>query len=160
MNIDKYIENYYVESRGPWLNFLSRALQCDFSAEDVLHNSFEAAIKYKDTYKGEEKDFAAWFSRILFNQLSLYRRKRSGFGYNEPDIFLEAEDLIYTLENYSDVSRKTEALPIAEHREVVNLFFIQGYSCREINTITNYSLSHIKLIVKRFRDDLRPTLRS
>jgi RNA polymerase sigma factor (sigma-70 family) len=148
---NKAIEEHYILNKRKLLNqyrFLGD------SAEDVVHEAYERAIRYYQSFNGE--DFDRWFSTIIRNSMRDYRRQE----YNMPEEeILDEYDHIGSYCSGFDLSmireiNKEIGLKADNHREVLNLYFNLGYSYKDIAAVTDNTYFNSYRIVSRFKEEL------
>ncbi len=105
-------------------------------AQDLLHDGFMIIFDKISSFKGEGS-FEGWMKRIMINHSLAYLRQLS----KERDLFTDSHDSIDTLEeqdvddapviSLDKVLRLLNRLPDG-CRTVFNLYYIEGYSHKEI----------------------------
>lgn len=127
-------------------------------AEDAIHLACERALRWHSSFDGT-KSFDKWFYSILNNAVfSIINEERRGGVKVE---YKEEFDLGYKPDKMSfDIVRKVEAL-IDEldspKRDVARLYFLQGYTPRDICQIVDMSNNAIRQFIKRYRKVLEET---
>lgn len=132
------LEQYYRENFDTLVKRLGRIQGGVMAAEDVVHNAFERAIKYYESFN-EESDFERWFSIILSNALKRHQNDVRNQGVTKS--IEESEDEIEPI--IPDDIRpilKDEVKRLAQdktgtRKEVLRLTFEFGYKPSEIVTI-------------------------
>jgi len=122
-------------------------------AEDILQ---ETLIKYLETTQGFESDAhkKAWLLRVAANLSKNridYNRIRQTDELEETLVMDEREDLSFVW----DAVKK---LP-SKYREVIHLFYHEGYQTKEISKILSRNESSVRSDLKRGRDKLKDLLR-
>lgn len=130
---------------------MTRITGSDAAAEDIVHDAFERAMKYIDTYQTDQ-ELSHWFTLILRNSFRDYLRAERGISSDELDefdhegarcdgvirkIWGEIEDLINT---------HTDA-----QKDILTLHFLKDYSAVDISRFTEHSLSNVYQVINRFR---------
>ena len=141
-------------------NFNRLVLRFQFSAgsiqaaEDIVHDAYERALKYASSFSGDR--FEGWFYTILRNSLRDYMKAEK--GYSESTDIDEYDHVGSYCEGYSNkvweelnslIEKKSEA-----HAEVLNLYFYQGYSYKDISNVTDNTYFNAYRIVERFKEEL------
>lgn len=124
---------------------------CD--AEDILQ---EALIKYMQAAPDfvSEAHERAWLLRVASNLSKnkiQYNRLRETDELEETLLAEEAEDLAFIWE-------AVKSLPVPM-REVIHLFYREGYSTKEISRIIDRKESSVRSDLKRGRDRLKKILK-
>ncbi len=137
--------------------FIKMGLQKDIS-QDMTQNLFYRMIKYRNTYK-EGNSVKSWIYQIARNIQSDYHKQRR-----------RSEDLLINTENYpEEIISETDYLQEEDYerldraimslnetqRELIVLSRYQGLKYEEISSITNQSVSAIKVAVHRAIRQLR-----
>ena len=138
-NRDRLVKRYYFLGDG---------------AEDVVQDAYERAIRYASSFKGDE--FNKWFNTILRNSMRDYRRMEMGRQEDEEvDEYDHVGSECSGFENkmwgeiFALIEQKSES-----HAEVLNLYFGQGYSYKDISAVTEHTYFNAYRIVSRFKEEL------
>lgn len=131
-------ELYRLYSRAMF-NTALRILSDKAEAEDVLQESFLAAFRNLDQYRGEAT-FGAWLKRIVVNQSLTVLKKRMEFSFTEdldqlPDELLLESPTAFPY-SISQVTKAIKMLPDG-YRTVLSLYLVEGYDHSEISEILN-----------------------
>lgn len=150
----------------PWSEFLGEHYKTNKSklmnryrflgpgAEDVIHDSYERAIRYANSFNGEE--FDKWFNTILRNSMRDYRRMELNRPEEED---LDEFDHIGVIcsgvsdRTWNEIVRQIERKP-DNHKEVLLLYFTKGYSYKDIAAVTDNTYFNAYRIVERFMEEL------
>lgn len=126
-------------------------------AEDVFQEVFLRLVRYVETLKGEEH-VKPWLIRVTINcchkQYNSAWRKKSVSMADEQF----AEEVVVKDEEVEDVLEACWELPEAQ-RIVIHLFYLEGYSVRDISQLLDQSESAIKTRLSRARETLRTLLK-
>lgn len=127
-----------------------RIIKDSDDSQDIVQESFIAAFENLKTFKGESK-FSTWLYRIVANKALAMKNKQKYFDevedqgqqddeYNE-EIDLRNENLV------------KQALNILNDKErmVIDFFYYQDQSIKEISQITQSSEANVKVILHRAR---------
>lgn len=127
-------------------------------AKDVVQNAFVQAYKSLRSFKQESK-FSTWFYRIVVNESLKFIRKnnknKSTRLTNENEhlhasISNEAYEKLDLLDKRKEI-QKALILMKPKERLILELFYLQEYKLSEIETITGFSTSNIKVLLHRAR---------
>jgi RNA polymerase sigma-70 factor, ECF subfamily len=102
----------------------------------------------------------AWLFRILFN--SFYAQGRKHLTAPPVVSFDSASELSsadHSVSDSMDVARALNALPI-EHRMVLTLGIVEGFTCREMADILSLPIGTVMSRLSRARESLRAQLTS
>lgn len=148
------IKEYYEKNRKRHVNAINKIVNNYSTAEDIVQDAFLKAIVCINNYNENKGRFRDWFSRILYNTLCDFLKK-------EPELFSEdylnqqeKQYIDYTviIDNFNSFIK---SMDFKDHKQVLILFFIKGYSYKEIMNITGKSYNQIEYICKNFRQDVR-----
>lgn len=125
-------------------------------ADDVAQESYIKAYLSCDTFSNSEK-FNAWIFKIGYNTFINHKRgERLTVGYeNAKEI--TAHDRADSSFAYQDLYEALNEIP-AKERTSVLLFYMQGYSIKEIAEIQDTSQDAVKQHLSRGRNHLRNIL--
>lgn len=155
----KEIEQLYKENRKRYVNLMSSILRGDrAAAEDVVQEAFTRALYFQGTFNPERGKLKTWFNTIMFNALRDIQREMRGYP-SEDSANFSSEDV----EHFTDFKEQPEKMLFLEykianvnnprHKRILELFFLLGYSAREISQVEEgVSISNVTTVVSRFRD--------
>jgi len=157
-NIINRIEEHYRANRRTYVQRFSRPTGTMWAAEDVVQTTYERAIRYAASYRGEQS-LEAWIWRIARNALIDWLNEERGVQYEEFDEFqFEAPKLIDTSALYLSV----ESWIQEENEDVVpllELHFLQGYTIKDVYQCNKYTYPNTRKIIQRFRSKVRERLK-
>ena len=125
-------------------------------AVEVLNDGFMKVFSNISQYD-TDRNFTAWFRRILINTAINYHKKTIKHNHQELD---EAPADLGQRQNalddlsYQEMILLVQALPLA-YRTVFNLYVIEGYTHEEIATMLTISVGTSKSNLSRARAHLR-----
>lgn len=122
-------------------------------AEDILQETLLKLIRNQPAFESEEHQ-KAWLMRVAIN-LCKNKLKSSWFKTVAIPEHYEAEALS---EEESDVLTVVNELPL-KYREVVHLFYYEGYSTIEIASILDKKEATIRSLLHRARKQLEKSLK-
>ncbi len=140
------------------LGICRRYIQDLYTAEDIVHDSFIAAIQ-KNEQLNDEKALFAWLKKIVVNNALQYIRKHSKDTFvtiepsEIPDTYSEMNHHLLEEKNVfiydftsEELLSSIDSLP-PHHKSVFNLYFIENHSHAEISGLlgitVNTSKSHL-----------------
>ena len=128
-------------------------------AVEVLNDGFMKVFSHISQYD-TDKNFTAWFRRILINTAINYHKKNIKHHHlgleklpESPGLQQSALDEL----SYQEMILLIQKLPLA-YRTVFNLYVIEGYSHEEIGTMLNISVGTSKSNLSRARAHLKSRL--
>ena len=151
-------QKIYLDHSPKLLGICRRYIPDIFAAEDIVHDSFIAAIQKKAQLK-DEKAIFGWLKIIVVNNALQYLRKQSKetiLNKETPEIhdnhaemeqnFLEEKHILAYDFTREQLLQSIDSLP-SHHKSVFNLYFIENYSHAEISKSleipVNTSKSHL-----------------
>ncbi len=158
----KFIEDYYVDNFRRKVKLISRILRGDLaSAEDVVQEAFARAIRFYPTYDDKRGTIDKWFNSIMFNALHDMQKNPNGVTQTSPEVLsvgdtLEGVNLTHSPDLNNYILSHIEEVENEKHKRILELFFILGYTSKEISQIeTKTSQTNVTTLVMRFRDKLK-----
>lgn len=150
------VEKLYIKTKKAKEKLMSRILRGDYSAaEDVVQEAFTRAWQFYPSFNPNIGTLDTWFNSILFNSLRDYQREMRGEPASQA-CEICPEDIITS--NKLDpvvLVAKIEQVTNHKHRRVLDLFFVMGYTSKEISQIEEgISVSNVTTIVNRFRKEI------
>ena len=120
-------------------------------AEDIMQEAFMALIKKAPIFN-EEEHLKAWLIRVAVNK----SKNRLKAAKQRRECALSAADGPYT-DAYSEVFDEIMKLPEAD-RATVYLFYIEGYSAKEIAKLLGKTKNSVFMRLTRAREKLKQFL--
>lgn len=126
------------------------------NSEDIVQEAFARALQYFPTFDGRVP-FENWFSRILQNSFRQFKTDEKNYGMNMSNedadvpcpVCLENKRLVHDVKQYiMNSSPKNE-------REILQLYYIKGYSFQDIVRITDEKYRRVNYVVYKFNDTIR-----
>jgi RNA polymerase sigma factor (sigma-70 family) len=148
------IEQFYKENYNLLVKRLTRRAGNPENAEDVLQDAFERALKYHKSFNPERQEIGAWFNTIMNNVLVRHQREQMQGGATIPyDEFAHEESYECTAEIKSQVESILGHMYKKEEdaKNVLHLYFINGFRMFEIREITSVPYSTIQMMIHRFK---------
>ncbi|MBQ7918726.1 MAG: sigma-70 family RNA polymerase sigma factor [Lachnospiraceae bacterium] len=127
-------------------------LRNDEDCADAIQSAILNAFDKLDTLK-QKKYFTTWLTRILINECyQIIRSRREQVSY---------EDYMEKQESPQENGEVYEAVMELEeiYRMPVVLYYIEGYSVKEVASILEISVSNVKVRLSRARNMLRDILK-
>ena len=154
MDIVQRIEEHYLANRRMYVQRFSRPTGTMWAAEDVVQTTYERALRYAASYRGEQT-LDAWIGRIARNSLIDHLNSERGLIHEEFDEFkFEAPKSIDTSALFLSVEKW-----IGEENEdiqpLLELHFLKGYTATEVYQCNRYTYPNVKKILQRFRDKVK-----
>ena len=119
-------------------------------AEDAWQNVFLKLFKAKHLWNKPHEELRKWLVTVTLNECRDIKRKL--FRRNHYDI--DELEVSYTEDFNKDLVHETRRLP-AKYREVIELFYFEGYSIGEISDILSEKENTVKSRLKRGRELLK-----
>lgn len=154
MTRNEIIELHYKKNFSTLVKKFYRAAGSTHGAEDIVHDAYERALKYYS--EDHIKDFDPWFSVVLRNSLRDFKRAERGYSedvevdeYDHVGAYCSGLSDKHWREIIQLINRKSEA-----HKEVLTLYFLKGFSYKDISKITRNTYFNAYKIVSRFKEEL------
>ena len=127
-------------------------------AEDVAQEAMVKAYLASDRFEARHK-FSTWLFKIAYNTFLDHRRSARN---RETDLaaaaFVAGPQHADDAFAYQDLYEAIGTLPVKE-KSAILLFYVSGYSVKEISDITSCSQLAVKQQLSRGRDKLRQILK-
>lgn len=122
--------------------------------EDISQNVFLKYILYSGSFENDEHE-KAWFIRVTVNACKDFLKSL----WRHPTTPLEilAEEALAVADNHHELLQVVLALP-AKYKDVIYLFYFEGYSAVEIAAILSKNESTIYSLLSRGRMLLKELL--
>lgn len=151
------IREHYEQNFNNLVKKLSFRAGTQWDAEDAIHDAYERALKYFPSFNPAKSAFTVWFSRILVNALKDQFSKNMGRS-NDLEFDEEIADGTpcehYPRKMYDEIVGRIEGR--REHiAEILNLYFVNGYTARDISRMVESSHVAVSQTIFRFREELR-----
>jgi RNA polymerase sigma-70 factor, ECF subfamily len=158
MDIQFDFETIYQQFREPLKSFITKRIQDETSAEDLVHDVFLKIHSQIKTLKEPDK-LPAWIYQIARNSIiDSYRKKRQMVDITDPILELEQNEMIQGPEDLNRVVQSMiEKLP-TQDKEALLMSDFQGVNQAEIARRLGISLSGAKSRVQRARKKLKDLL--
>jgi len=125
-------------------------------ADDIAQESYVKAYLSCDSINDPEK-FNAWIHRIGYTTfINNKRSQRVAVGYEEAKS-VSASDASDSAFRYQELYQALNNLPDKERTSML-LFYLEGYSVKEISDITSVSQDAVRQYLSRGRNHLRGLL--
>jgi len=125
-------------------------LRCEDDICDAVQNTLISAYKYLNTLK-EEKYFKTWLIKILINKCNdLY------INFERDTIPIDTVELhkivaIDDFTNNSSIDYLINSLG-KDEQTILNLYYLEGYSEKEISEIMNINYATVRTKMKRAKE--------
>lgn len=152
MNKNLFIDRV-LEAERTLYHVSKTILIVDQDCEDAVQSAILKAYEKLNTLK-EEQYFKTWIIRILLNECyRLKRREQPNVSYEECFEFVKAEDE----EDFSELYLAIKQLP-ERIRITVVLYYVEGYSVKEIKQILKIPAGTVKSRLAKGRKLLKNRL--
>lgn len=149
---------HYVEGTQKAFRRFIVALCCGDAAlaDDIAQESYIKAYLSCDSFKNPDK-FNAWIFRIGYNTFINHRRSNKIFTNYDEVQYIKSPDSTDSQFEYQALYAALNNLPGKERTSVL-LFYMEGYSIKEIAEIEETSQDAVKQHLSRGRKHLRHLL--
>ncbi len=161
-------EALILSCKGKAYNIALRYVKNENDALDVLQESFIKIFRNLSKFN-EESKFETWVYRIVVNTCNDFLRKNKN-KYNEISVLLDENDhekeldipdntpppeaVILNKEHSEYILDCLEKIPI-DHREIIVLRDIKGFTYEEISEILECSIGTVKSRISRARNNFK-----
>ncbi|KIQ94690.1 RNA polymerase sigma factor sigV [Anoxybacillus thermarum] len=123
-------------------------------AEDVFQDVFIKLYEHMDRIQSEEH-MKAWLIRVTVN---VCKNKLKWFAYRNMDVYEEWAHFSTDYDDHFEVMSAVTSLP-TKYREVVHLFYYEGYQTKEIAELLKKRESTVRSLLARAREMLKNKLK-
>ncbi|MDO5560692.1 MAG: sigma-70 family RNA polymerase sigma factor [Oscillospiraceae bacterium] len=124
-------------------------------AQDIIQEVFLKYAKGPQTFKSQEHE-KAWFIRVTINMC--INLSRSAWSTKTTELSDESMPYEEFRTSENDVYQAVMKLP-AKYRDVIHLYYFEGYSIKEIGVLTRQKDNTVKTQLARARDLLKNVLK-
>ena len=158
MNREEYIS--LVKSSEKGIRRFLTALCCGDTqlADDIAQDAFVKAYLAMDSCKDSQK-FRSWIFRIAYNTFLNQRRSQRVFSDYDDALNMTAETRSDDTFKYQALYRALAKIPSHE-RTTILLFYMEGYSAKEISQTLEISQEAVRQQLSRGRIHLRNILQT
>ena len=140
------------------LRTISSIIRDDIAAQDVAQETFLSAWRDLAKLKDKEK-FGRWLNQIAINRSKNWLRdqrkhRENNFSYDENAVVL-TQELRYQHDQLRQAVWEAIDELSEEHRQVVILYYISGYSYNQISSMLSVPVSTIQGRLQKARNQLR-----
>lgn len=131
------------------------------NSEEVVQNSFINAFHYLKNFR-QDSSFKTWILRIVFNEAIRFQKAERKFQWEEMEQDEKGEVSISipipnTIEKKELTEQVAKTISLLHEKEsvVMNLFYLEELSIKEITEILGYSESNVKVLLHRARKNFK-----
>lgn len=151
------IEDHFRKQRNNYVKKITRRSGTPEAAEDIVQEAYTRALKYSHSFI--QGDLDKWMSTIIGNTLRDYMNAERGYTPVEPKEDDElAPEVLYPRRVMKEVYDRIELMS-KDQQEVLNYFFRQEYTAKEISEITFFTQNKCDKIIQKFRKELKELYR-
>lgn len=145
----------YKKYKDAVYNYVFWRVYNEEDAIDITQEVFVKVFKGLESFKGKSS-IKTWVFAIAHNTLINYLKRKN---FKEEDI----ENYFLSVEPLKDIQTKTLVLKAIEklsndHREVIKLYYFDGFSYKEISELCGISIGTVKSRLNRGKEILREIL--
>lgn len=154
----KSFEELMHKYRIPALRFALRYLKNEYTAEDIVQDSFADLYVNRDRYQ-KKYTFKTYLFTIVKNKSISCLRKKSHFSIDDLELACpETPESGYIARESRNLVRKTIGLLKEEYQTVLYLKEYEDFSYAEIAGIMGKSTEQVKILIFRARKKLKVLL--
>ncbi len=152
MEIMKHLIGLILEYQETLYRIAKSRLACEDDICDVVQNTLISAYKSLNTLKNE-KYFKTWLIKILINKCNNFyselKKDNISFDILEEHTLLNKEDFTnnFSIEYLINSLSKDE-------QTILNLYYVEGYSEREISRILDLNYATIRTKIRRAKEKI------
>lgn len=153
------IEEFYRDNYKRLVSTVAKRLNGDrATAEDVVQEAFAKAVYFFPAYDPQRGKLSSWFNTIMYNVLSDVHNNKKEHTTDSEEVTVQ--DVLGDGMNTSDFSnflvKKISEIKNAKHREILILFYIFGFSSKEIPyMMEEVSQTLVTTTALRFKERLK-----
>lgn len=150
-----------VDRHARFLLAMANSLAGPADAEDLVQETFAGAFRGLDGFKGQSS-FKTWLARILVRQAARHRQVNRRRNEQLQQRFLTSSEHVFPESHAADVRMDVSRAILAlspEHREVVVLRELQGFSYEQIAEILELPRGTVESRLFRARQALQELLK-
>lgn len=149
------VEEYYRDKYEELVKRYTRRSGGVQNAEDIVQEAFARCLTYLPAYDGKSP-FENWFSRILQNCFKEYMNVERNYGMNttKEDVDVPCPISLENKRLVHDVKKYIEEKVAEDEREILNLYYIRGYSLKDVKKITDEKYRRVNYVVYKFKEVL------
>lgn len=130
----------------------------EFTASDVVQEAFVRAFENLKSFKGKSK-FSTWFLRIVINEsYKVFQRNKVHYTDTVPDLEGSEKDGFKEQDQKYYINEVLRILPPNESL-VLRLFYLNENSVKEIQEMTGWNESKVKVTLHRARKSMEVKLK-
>jgi len=150
-----YFNRIYKKYKDAVYNYVFWRVYNEEDAIDITQEVFVKVFKGLPNFKGKSS-LKTWIFAIAHNTTMNYLSRKK---YKEEDI----ENYFLSVEPLKNIHMKTMVLKAmeklsGEHREIVKLYYFDGFSYKEIANLLKISIGTVKSRLNRAKEHLRAEL--
>lgn len=146
------IGDFYRRNYIKHLKNINRIVHNNEVAEDIVQEAYARAIQYSEQFDPKRGKFTSWFNKILYNTLRDYKEEHKKRAHYKPCDNVEDAILFHKQsDKFFLVEKEISKISRDKTRKVLTLYFLLGYSSKDIEELTDYSQTNVTTITSRFR---------
>ena len=150
----KIISDYYKVNFKKLVNKTVGKTGSRHNAEDAVQEAFTRALTYWESFN-PNGSFDMWFDKILGNSVRNLNSEARSKGMTHPDTISPPPiNPAYLKRFLKEIKEEIDKRP-EDRRKILSLAFFDEYTPLEISHITNKTVNAIRIIMFRFREDIR-----
>lgn len=157
---NKTLGEFYLKNYRMFCKRVSNRAGGGYNAEDVVQEAFSRALLYWSSFNPEYKALGAWFNTILNNTLKDFTQAERMIGMS-----MEFDEELHEGIGMSQTSAHT--MKRIKHmingkrdgtKECLTLYFLNGYTCKEVCHVTDMKPKAVSMAVLRFKQEVKEKL--
>lgn len=154
------IEQLYREVYLKKLKQMTRILRGDvITAEDVVQETFYRALKYCHVYDEDKSTPEVWLNSIMYNVLWDFKKEENPESSSNKNLTKEDNVEYNKIQENPEfralIVNKISLVKNEKHKKILRLFFLFGYSSKEISEMgIHITQTNVTTVVNRFKESL------
>lgn len=149
----------FIEGSQEWLRRFLASLCCGDMClvDDLAQETYIKAFLSIESFKNEKR-IKSWILKIAYNTFINYVRRKHPDVNIEEIVYLESEMNTDDTFKYENLYEALNSLPPKERASVI-LFYLEGYSSKEISVVLETKEANVRKSLSRGRERLRRLLK-
>lgn len=158
---EQWLEEIMIEYGDDLVKLAFHYVRNEETAKDLVQNTFIKCYKHINHFRNDSS-VKTWLYRITINECKDYLKSwhyrkvhaRNFLEHTITSLLPSTENAILQKEKQKEIKGYILSLP-QKYREVISLYYYQGFSMEEISDMTNTKLNTVKTRLSRAKQKLK-----